>query len=117
MKVGDMVWLQTLGNLARNGSKDYPGWIMKIGRKYLYVARTQNAPEYSWIQIDMEDFRDTSKIGGSSWQMYLSEQHFLDKQEQDKLYEKIKTAFGGYSYTRKEYPLDKLRRMAAILDE
>lgn len=113
--IGQEVWLKTIGNLARGGSDNYPGWVQKVGKKYVYVARKENEEcESFWIKINLENFREQSNFS-SNWRLFLSEQHFLDEQERERLYDKIQTAFSGYG--RKDYPLEKLRGIAAILFE
>ncbi len=83
--------------------------VSKIGRKYFYLAECDQFP------ISKENLKYEDKVySQASFQLYKTKQEILDRQEKDKLFEKIRKNF-DWSVMIKNYTLEQLREVVRIL--
>ena len=117
-KVGQTVYVRLYGNAAEGKSEDkiIEEWIVtKVGKKYLYAK-----PKEGWgrdVIFEKRRYDDNfvNKTEYSiSYVIYLDKQDILDEMEYFKLSSFIENEF---RYSQKQYSLDQLRRIKAIIDE
>lgn len=109
MKKGDKVWLKPT---SRNPQTDIMECvIIKIGRKYIEVAKNINA--VSTIKFDISKNYAQVTSYSPDWMVYFSKQTILDEEETLLLANEIRAVLGDYGPTK--IPLDKLREIKNIL--
>lgn len=111
IKVGDTVYFT--GGYSKIATEDGIGigTVDKVGNKYFYYKHGGRD-----VKVERETGADATD-GTSTYRIYTykHKQPILDERERNALVCIIRTAFP--SYGMKEYTLDQLRRIKAILDE
>lgn len=115
MKVGDTVFLERCGNTARWEQGIVPHVIVKIGKKFFYLAPPgREKDERLWIKFLIDGKRQVTNYT-PNWAYHETEQSYLDQIRKNQLVEKIRRSFGTWGGTK--LTLEKLERINAILEE
>jgi len=115
-KKEQIVFLKYIGDRRHGTIGDIKEAIVKsVGSKYITVTLGR-WEEYKFI-ID-EDFRQYYDIGGQDYELYLTRQQIEDENEALEITDFIiKYMPQGYGRHCAKLPLDKLRRIKAIIEE
>lgn len=115
MNVGDKVYLLEIGN--RRGPKGQQNlrefFVKKIGKKYITVGYDL-APDSLSIQIHKDTGLEKSHYT-PGFRMYLTEQEWLDEQEERVICTKIRDSF-EYSHNKRNLSLTALRKIIHIIE-
>ncbi len=115
IKVGSTVYLKPINNAARYGRKDIlEKVVLKKGRKYFYVGNTGETETRRMFKFSLEDMREVTEYS-PDWELYLSKQEIIDKEEKKKLMFDIRSVFDRWSTA--DLTLDQLRRVHEIISE
>jgi hypothetical protein len=77
IKVGMPVWLEPIGNIARNKKNVvYPGFIRSIGRKYFHVDFRRSEAWGQSAKFDLEHFKSHLEDCNSGYILYDSLEAF-----------------------------------------
>ncbi len=115
IKVGSTVYLKPINNAARYGRKDIlEKVVLKKGRKYFYVGNTGETEIRRMFKFSLEDMTEVTEYS-PDWELYLSKQDIIDKEEKKKLIFNIRSVFDRWSSV--DLTLDQLRRIHAIISE
>ncbi|WP_444559018.1 beta barrel domain-containing protein [Bacillus stercoris] len=115
IKVGSTVYLKPINNAARYGRKDIlEKVVLKKGRKYFYVGNTVETETRRMFKFSLEDMREVTEYS-PDWELYLSKQEIIDKEEKKKLMSDIRSVFDRWSTA--DLTLDQLRRVHEIISE
>ncbi|WP_413154934.1 hypothetical protein [Bacillus subtilis] len=115
IKVGSTVYLKPINNAARYGRKDIlEKVVLKKGRKYFYVGNTGETETRRMFKFSLEDMKEVTEYS-PDWELYLSKQEIIDKEEKKKLMSDIRSVFDRWSTA--DLTLDQLRRVHEIISE
>ncbi|WP_252500843.1 beta barrel domain-containing protein [Bacillus subtilis] len=115
IKVGSTVYLKPINNAARYGRKDIlEKVVLKKGRKYFYVGNTGETETKRMFKFSLEDMKEVTEYS-PDWELYLSKQEIIDKEEKKKLMSDIRSVFDRWSTA--DLTLDQLRRVHEIISE
>lgn len=115
MKVGDTVYLERSGNNARWEQGIVPHVVVKIGKKYFYLAPSgRDKDERFWIKFHIDSKRQVTNYV-ANWEFHETEQSYTDRVRKFQLEEKIRTSFGRWGGAK--LTIEKLERINAILEE
>ncbi len=115
IKVGSTVYLKPINNAARYGRKDIlEKVVLKKGRKYFYVGNTGETETRRMFKFSLEDMREVTEYS-PDWELYLSKQEIIDKEEKKKLMSDIRSVFDRWSTA--DLTLDQLRRVHEIISK
>lgn len=115
INVGTPVFLKPVNDAARYGRKEVlEKTVLKKGRKYFYVGNTGETESRRMIKFSLESMIQVTDYS-ADWELYLSTQEILDKEEKQKLMFDIRSAFDRWSSV--DLTLDQLRRVHAIISE
>ncbi|WP_236583363.1 MULTISPECIES: beta barrel domain-containing protein [Bacillus amyloliquefaciens group] len=115
IKVGSTVYLKPINNAARYGRKDIlEKVVLKKGRKYFYVGNTGDTETRRMFKFSLEDMTEVTEYS-PDWEVYLSKQEIIDKEEKEKLKLEISSVFNRWSTA--DLTLDQLRRVHEIISE
>ena len=81
--------------------------VTKIGRKYFEATGLNDKINISNLKYESPMYSQ------HNYQLYLSKQQILDRQEMNSLYNKIQNLFSHYS--NRKFTLDELRKVAEIV--
>ena len=109
---GQQAYLKYIGD-RRNGTiRSIKEVIVKsVGSKY--ITTVDGDRDYERKFDISNDFREFYTIGGSNYQLFLSEQHILDENEKERLEDEIRRVFSGYGKTK--LLLEQLRQIKSII--
>lgn len=105
MKVGDKVFLKTIGNAARSGVRIYEEEITKIGRKYITIG------DYGQFEMDS---RHQKSDYSPNYKFYLSREEIQDELEYDRLLSKTRQFFSNWG--KLDITLEQLKAIDKILE-
>ncbi len=88
--------------------------VLKKGRKYFYVGNTGETEIRRMFKFSLEDMTEVTEYS-PDWELYLSKQDIIDKEEKKKLILNIRSVFDRWSSV--DLTLDQLRRIHAIISE
>ncbi|KIN51912.1 hypothetical protein B4146_2240 [Bacillus subtilis] len=88
--------------------------MLKKGRKYFYVGNTGETETRRMFKFSLEDMREVTEYS-PDWELYLSKQEIIDKEEKKKLMSDIRSVFDRWSTA--DLTLDQLRRVHEIISE
>jgi len=104
-KVGDKMFVVDVGNRARYGGAEHRE-VMRVGRKYFYLNIRGET------KFDIET-RTQITVYSKDYQVYDSEQQYLDYNEKYKIEKELSEAlrYAGHN----KYSLSDIRKVAEIL--
>lgn len=88
----------------------YEGIVQSIGRKYITVEFRRSTMKFV---ID-DEYRNKYTYGGADYRLYPTLEDIHNKFKSQKLYDKIKSKFGGY---RNTYDLETLTKIWDLLED
>lgn len=112
--VGQRIYLKRVGNNARNRKPDdliVEAEVSKVGRQYFYadIGYARN------LKFSIDEWRHDSGNYSSEWSAYAVKRDIEDEREVSSLARALGDVFAVSRGAR--LGLDKLRRIAAIVDE
>lgn len=110
--VGQTVYLKSDGNNARYGVKIKECKITKVGRKYYEVGEENS--KYFNVKFKIEGNDQVTEYS-ADWKLYFSQQEILDEEEYNATMSLLRSKFDRWGV--KEFTLDQLRRIKAIIVE
>lgn len=89
IEIGTKVIIVPWGNNARGNIQYQEAEIVKIGRKYFYVAYSKTTPEFLWKRFDRESYlnRDNDLNGG--YYIWPDKASYLHYKEMERKYDYI----------------------------
>ncbi len=91
-----------------------PRVVVKVGRLYFTINEPDSVRHWAEEQVSIEDWFVKSDFSTRE-KVWESEQELLDHRESCKIGEQLRIMFGGYGTPT--FPLEKLRRIKAIIEE
>ena len=117
-EIGQTLYSLNVGNRHRQGWEQVltPVTVIKVGRKYFTCAvqALVGTMPHTHEQYDIETWQQKTEFIANS-KLYATPQEWEDEKEARKLKDAISKCFGIWGEV--EIPLEKLRRIKAILDE
>lgn len=110
LRIGQTVYIEPVGNAARNGKDIIETKISKIGKKYI---ETEKFGEMYKFNISDGKQKDTGYGYGYDYILYLSRSEVENKQKKGSLL----SYFNHCNWYRLNLTLDQLRRIKVIVDE
>lgn len=109
LRIGQTVYIEPVGNAARNGKDIIETKISKIGTKYIETERFGDIIKFN---ISDGKEKDTGYGYGYDYILHLTKQEIEDENERQELLGDL-----HYDWYRFNLTLDQLRRIKAIIDE
>lgn len=113
IKVGTTVYLKPGYNTSRRNIGVIETTIVKVGRKYIEVEEGNGVRR--GIKFDITNGLKQVTNYTPEWILYFSKEEIEEEQEYNKLIEICRKNFDRWE--GKEFTLDQLRRIKAILEE
>lgn len=110
LRIGQTVYIEPVGNAARNGKDIIETKISKIGTKYIETEKFCDRHKFN---ISDGKQKDTGYGYGYDYILYLSRSEVENKQEKGSLL----SYFNLCDWYHLNLTLDQLRRIKAIIDE
>lgn len=109
-EVGEQLFLVATG---RYNEQQYYVDVVKVGRKYFTVNKSEDAQSYYEQSFHISDWRHKTDYSANLF-LYNSKQEWEDKKEHDELSRKIYSHV-QYSYNMRNIPLDNIRKIVELL--
>lgn len=111
IEVGLPVFLDPCGNNSRKEIGEFT--VKTVGRKYFEVWRDER--EASTLKFHLNDLRQVTNYT-PTWKLHFTKQEILDKKEYEKLFGEIKDAFQSMIFKTRNFSLEQLREIKAIIE-
>lgn len=113
IEIGTTVYLKSGYNTSRRNMEVVETTITKVGRRYIEVEAGNGVRR--GIKFDITNGLKQVTNYTPEWILYFSKEEIEEEQEYDKLKEICMKAFDRWE--GKEFTIDQLRRIKAILEE
>ncbi len=108
IKEGQEVYFLYIGHRRNEKHEPIATTVTKVGRKWFEIA------DAAYTRFSIETLQNDGKGFSPSSRVILSLSDYINEQEQVRLYDLVAEYFKGYS--RKSIPLEKLRKIYAVLN-
>lgn len=109
LRIGQTVYIEPVGNAARNGKDIIETKISKIGTKYIETEKFCDRHKFN---ISDGKEKDTGYGYGYNYILHLTKQEIEDEKERQELLRDL-----HYDWYHLNLTLDQLRKIKAIIEE
>lgn len=115
-ELGQTILLEPTGNFRRTRERHiYPYIVVKIGRKYIYAAHSQDTPKHAWVKIDRANKDGMSDDYNAGYKLWDSEQEFQEDVQYNIKLGRVREYFSSVPFSVRYKKPDKAS-MNAIYD-